>query len=174
MTKEATKKQLWALYCATKIDHREMGLTKEQASEKLSKLNAGRTKWTQKKVLSVVKEARRAGKIAADKKLQELQDRGPQWTVHDGPTVVGTLLDVCGWASLKISARGKFFQLAKTLTDRPVLRVYCRRAYRGGGMLSIFDSTRRQELSVNEAACRGQAKVLAKYGIKAHVISNID
>lgn len=38
----ASSRQLWALFCATKIDHRNMGLTKEQAHERLSKLNEGR------------------------------------------------------------------------------------------------------------------------------------
>lgn len=36
----ATKKQLWALFCMTKKDHRSEGLTKGQASELISKLMA--------------------------------------------------------------------------------------------------------------------------------------
>lgn len=36
----ATKKQLWALFCMTKKDHRDEGLTKGQASELISKLMA--------------------------------------------------------------------------------------------------------------------------------------
>lgn len=35
----ATKRQLWALFCATKEDHREKGLSKQQASDLLSALN---------------------------------------------------------------------------------------------------------------------------------------
>lgn len=35
---EATKKQLWALYCITKKDYRNSGLTKEEASNLLSEL----------------------------------------------------------------------------------------------------------------------------------------
>lgn len=35
---EATKKQLWALYCLTKKDYRNSGLTKEEASNLLSEL----------------------------------------------------------------------------------------------------------------------------------------
>jgi len=36
----ATKKQLWALYCLTKKDWRDKGLTKEQASQMLNELLA--------------------------------------------------------------------------------------------------------------------------------------
>lgn len=39
----ATKKQLWALYCATKVDHRGMNLTRQEASDKLSSINGARS-----------------------------------------------------------------------------------------------------------------------------------
>lgn len=38
----ATKKQLWALFCATKEDFRNRNLTKEEASKLLSELNKNR------------------------------------------------------------------------------------------------------------------------------------
>lgn len=38
MKEEATKKQLWALYCLTKKDYRNSGLSKEEASNLLSEL----------------------------------------------------------------------------------------------------------------------------------------
>lgn len=40
--KPATKKQLWALFCATKIDHRDKGLTMGQAHEMLKEANENR------------------------------------------------------------------------------------------------------------------------------------
>ena len=131
-------------------------------------------KWTERRVLEVINEARRAGYITADQKLNELQDQGPTIVVMDGAKVVGRLLDVCGFANLKISARGKFYLIAKKLCDNPIHRFLCRRAYYGGGSLSIFDSTFRQEMSVNIAACKGQAEILAKYGIEATIESKID
>ena len=131
-------------------------------------------KWTEDKVKTVIQEAREAGRIAALEKLQELQKQGPQFAVTSGPTVVGTLLDVCGFASLKISARGKFYLLAKKLAKHHCFRFMCDRAYYGGGHLCIFDSTMRQELSINKAACQGQAEVLAKYGIESRIDSRID
>jgi len=131
-------------------------------------------KWTERKVLEVIAEARKAGQVTADEKLAKLQGKGPRFAVCEGDEVVGTMLDVCGFANLKISARGKFFQLAKKLAVNPSARFFCVNGYYGGGSLSIFDSTCRQEMSVNIAACNGQAKVLAKYGVGARVESRID
>ena len=180
MTEPASKRQLWALFCATKEDYRDKRLTKAEASEMLSKLNNGRTRWTKDKVLSVIKEARRAGKIAAQAKLAELQKAGPQWAVvndtnfgGDGKCV-GTMLDVCGSACFRILARGKFYLLAKKLSEDNANRIYCTRGYYGGGTLSIFDCTMRQELTVNTAAYKAMAEILKKYGIEATVQTYID
>lgn len=131
-------------------------------------------KWTQPMVLALIEEARKAGRIAAERKLQELQNAGPQWAVKDGQRTVGTLLDVCGSAWLKISARGKFFQIAKRISNECGSRIYCVNGYYGGGELSIFDSTHRQELSICRAACEGHAQVLRDYGIECSVRSRID
>lgn len=38
-TRQATKRQLWALYCITKVDHRDKGLTMQQASDLIAKYN---------------------------------------------------------------------------------------------------------------------------------------
>ncbi|KKN70955.1 hypothetical protein LCGC14_0425570 [marine sediment metagenome] len=124
-----------------------------------------KTKWTEQ---------------VAVRKLVELQNAGPKYAVCDemrSGKVVDTMLDVCGFANLKISARGKFFQLVKRLSSQIDVatgtqrRFYCEVAYRGGGWLSIYDSTNRQEMSVNVAACKGHQQVLAKYGIKSRVVS---
>lgn len=137
-------------------------------------------KWTRNLVLSVIHEARKAGQIEAERKLAELLGNGAKYNVTDGEKLVGKMLDVCGFASLKISARGKFFQLAKKLSDEENIglhncwRFSCVNAYRGGGALSIFDSTFRQEMSVNIAACVGQAKVLNAYGIETTIQSRMD
>lgn len=37
---EATKKQLWALFCITKKDHRDMGLSRQEAYDMLQELTA--------------------------------------------------------------------------------------------------------------------------------------
>ena len=134
-------------------------------------------KWTKGKVLRVIRQARRAGEQAADKKVVELEAAGPKYAVCDataGDRVVGTLLDACGGAHLQISARGKFYLLAKELSKVLTNRFFCRRAYGGGGTLTIFDSTSRQEISVNAAAAKAQAAVLKQHGIKATVRSYLD
>jgi hypothetical protein len=131
-------------------------------------------KWTQDKVLSVIGEARNAGYDAAVHKLFELRQAGPKYNVISGDTVVGQLLDPCGMAWLKIPARGKFYILAKALSQHPAFRFSCRRGYYGGGELNIFDSTMRQEMAVNVAAAKAQAEILKTYGIEAHVVSRID
>ena len=139
-------------------------------------------KWGDAKVLRVIEEARRLGKIAAADKLAELQKAGPKWAVctethpfsSKADKVVGTMLDVCGFANINISARGKFFQIAKKLSKTGSHRFYCTVAYRGGGHLSIYDSSHRQEMSVNKATCVGQAKVLNAYGIETSITTRID
>ncbi len=144
---------------------------------------AAKTKWTEQKVLDVIDEVRKVGSIFAARRLAELKTAGPKWAVCDenrNGKVVDTMLDVCGFANLKISARGKFFQLAKRLSSEVDAatghqrRFYCEVAYRGGGWLSVYDSTNRQEMSVNVAACKGHQQVLIKYGIESSVESRID
>jgi hypothetical protein len=135
-----------------------------------------KTKWTEDSVIKVVQECREAGRVAAQARLTRLVESGPKWAVRDDLTgkIVGKLLDVCGFAHIKISARGKFFQLAKKLSQVPNNRFFCRNSYNGGGILSIFDVTTRQELSVNQAACQAMANVLKQYGIDSTVESRMD
>jgi len=131
-------------------------------------------KWTDQMVLAIIEEARKAGSIAAEEKLQELQNVGPQYGVRDGSQTVGTMLDVCGFAHLKIKAKSSFYLRAKKLSQNTHLRFLCNKGYYGGGELSIFDSTMRQEMSVNVAACQGQARILEAYGIECSISSRID
>lgn len=136
---------------------------------------ATKIKWTDELVLGLIGEARIAGQKTANEKLQELQGAGPQFVVKDGSQTVGIMLDCCGNAHLKISARGKFFQIAKKLSqDNFHIRFLCNNGYRGGGELAIFDSTNRQEMLVNIAACQGQAQILKAYGIDCNITSRID
>lgn len=135
-----------------------------------------KVKWTEELVLKVVEECREAGRIAAKLKLYELQNAGPKHQVMDGSRCVGTMLDVCGFANVHLtSARGKFFQLAKKLSkERKELRFHCDNQYHGGGWFSVYDTSMRQEMSVNVASCQAIAIVLYGYGIEARVESRID
>ena len=130
--------------------------------------------WTETKVLNAINGARNAGMYAAEAKLAELASKGPKWAVKNGDgSIAGTMLDVCGFANLKIKARGKFYTLAKKLGAGN--RFSCGLAYGGGGRLNIFDSTMRQEMSVNVAACKAQSAYLAvECGIDSYVVSRMD
>jgi hypothetical protein len=136
-------------------------------------------KWTDELVLQVISECRQAGQLAAKQQLERLQASGPAFNVVDdmqpNKPIVGQLLDVCGGAWLKISARGKFFKIAKRLSADDNYRFWCRVGlYPKGGSLSIFDCSMRQEMSVNIAANKAMKDVLAKYDIEARVYSFID
>ena len=133
------------------------------------------TKWTEEKVLEVVAECRAAAINAGQSKLSELQQDGPKWAVcNEDGTVAGQLLDVCGYAWNEISARGKFFQTAKKLSKDRGLRFNCSNAYGGGGHFAVYDTGRRQEMSVNSACCKAIAEVLSGYGLEASTHSRID
>jgi len=130
-------------------------------------------KWTDERVLGVIAEARQAGRVAAEVKLQELMAAGPKWNVYGGPPgkeeLAGTMLDLCGGAWLVIDTKQPFYRAASRLSSkepgRSPHRFMCQRQYGGGGMLSIFDMTGRQELSVNEAAEKAAKKVLERHGV---------
>ena len=113
-------------------------------------------------------EARDAGVLAAQKQLQELQGQGPAYVVKSGNTVVGTMLDVCGFASVIISKGNSSYARWAKKQDN-----LAHSAYRGGTTLFIR-ATQRQELSVNRAACEAAAEILRSHGIEVHVESRID
>ena len=128
-------------------------------------------------IRQIVQEARQAGRIAAQKKLAELQKAGPQWNVVDDNTGrnVGQMLDCCGFANIQLKDhRGQFWREFKKLAKENNSRVYCAGAGQYGGWIDIFDMTGRQEVSVNEAACEGALEVLRKYGVEGYVTTRLD
>lgn len=132
-------------------------------------------KWSNETVLEVIEEARLAGAKEAAAQLELLRKNGPKYeVVSESGKAIDTMLDVCGFAYLKISARGKFYSIAKKLSAGNKQRFICCHSYNGGGYLNIFDCTHRQELSVNRAAMRGASRILEKYGITSSVVSRID
>ena len=135
-----------------------------------------KVKWTEELVLKVIRECREAGTIASQEKLEELTKAGPKYAVCSGSRTVGTMLDVCGFANIRLnSARGKFFQLAKKMCkENREYRFNCSNAYNGGGYFNVYDTNRRQEMSVNVASCKAVLKVLSGYGIEGYVESRID
>lgn len=134
-------------------------------------------KWTEDMVKDVVKECRLAGIKASNEQLAKLMGEGVKWTVRDGFTgkVVGGMLDVCGFAWLKISAQQGFYRVAKKVAQDNSLRFTCGKDYPKGGRFNVYDTNRRQEMSVNEASARAIADVLISHGVKGvYVQSRID
>lgn len=132
-------------------------------------------KWTEQMVKDVVLECRAAGKAAGAAQLAKLQGHGPVWAVKSGDKVVGTMLDVCGFASIKLNARQGFYRVAKKVAEDNSLRFSCGKAYPSGGRFAVYDMSRRQEMSVNEAAASACAEVLKSHGVKeVYMTSRMD
>lgn len=134
---------------------------------------------TKAKYDAILKEAEAAGTKAANEKLAELQGNGPAFAVvENSPTdgifynknkptkVVGTMLDVCGFAWTIIeNARTGFAQYLKSIGRAS-------NGYRGG--MTVYARTKRQEMSVNVAYARAVAKVFTEYGFSSYIGSRID
>ena len=126
-------------------------------------------------VKDVVLECRQAGKEAGSAQLAKLQGKGAAWVVKSGNEVVGTMLDVCGFAWCKISAQSGFYRKAKKVAQDRHLRFSCGKAYPKGGRFSVYDMNMRQEMSVNEAAASAVAEVLKSHGVPGvYMASRID
>jgi len=129
-------------------------------------------KWTDEKVLALVKKAREAGRNAEDAKLRELCE-----TYHTTPRenhpVYGDcprFLGCCGGSWVVINARQGFYRVAKRLSSNRGLRFHCSKAYGGGGMFSVYDMSNRQELVINEACSKAVKDVLDEAGVKTEYI----
>ena len=177
----ATPRQTWAIFCMTHRDHRALKLSKGKASEIIGKLMNGETvldcpcggihtvkpRLTEERVKIMIAEAREAGRKAGLEQLAKLQAEGDKWKVKDeSGREVGKMLDLCGGAWLVIDAKQAFYRIAKELSKDNRLRFSCDRNYSGGGHLSIYDMSNRQEASVNKACYEAAKEVLEKQGVK--------
>ena len=102
---------------------------------------------------AIIKAAEQAADHAAKKWLSDAQKRGPLFEVMSGDVSVGTLLDVCGGAYLKvIDGRRKF---VKYLLDR-----YNGNSHYRTCVTIPHSHLGRQERGLHEAACLAYLKVL--------------
>jgi len=136
-------------------------------------------------IKQMIREARAAGKVAADRKLNELVKAGPRWNVVNDPLfsdptekkdIVGQMLDLCGFANIRLvemNSNSKTWQNLKKYAAVDGNRIMVHSS-EYGKTLSIFDMSRRQEVSVNKAACEGALEVLEEYGIRGYVDSRLD
>lgn len=130
-------------------------------------------------IYDIVRDAQGAARIAAEKKYAELVAAGPKYEVYNadiagekkGPAV-GTMLDVCGFATcyIPVSQMSRRLPEVKLLITQKILGYddYRKACY-------IYTGGNRQEMSVNEAAAHAACEVMRNNGYgKAYVESRID
>lgn len=167
----ATPKQCWALFCATKQDFRNNGLTMQQAYDMLKQLNETkeRTMSTRDSEFArIVAEANAAGERAGKEWMDAALARGPAYAVIDemapGRPVIDTMLDVCGFAWLEFTDKRSAFY-----------KWYKKNGGRSSYSMDVNTSWGvRQELGLAEAVKAAANKVYAANGIKLNFRSRID
>ena len=135
-----------------------------------------------KHIITVLMNAQRSGIEAGESKLKELQKAGPRWAVKDENKnkIVGTLLDVCGFAALHLAGRSEIVRAFKALgnPDRYGDLSYngfsiSKNTYRGGYGLRA-NLSNRQELSVQEWAVESFCDYCKAHGLECSWSSRID
>ena len=177
----ATKSQLWALFCATKRDHRNDNLTKQQAFEILQKLNEGKPK-LEKKAKDIFEEAVKNGELKITEcvpvPMTVIERQNPlddsskivkQWHVEDG---------LCGFASINISYKSEINrqfinQLKKAkLAGNDHGFAFGKDDYYKGYTYWVHQGN--QSIAKKTAFAHGFAEVLNKYGIDYHIKTQLD
>ena len=138
----------------------------------------------------VLFEAIVAGRRAAREQLQKLMEKGARYIVvddpefTDNPKVYGTILDLCGFANIRLSGRSPLVRFIKKngfrsgyysyvlYTKYGKVEIY--KAYPKGYSLYLPIDNGRQEVSVKEAAYQAALEVLKKHGIDGWVYSRLD
>jgi hypothetical protein len=178
----ATPRQLWALFCATKQDHRNKGLTMGEASDLLGGLNKEKPHKSETDWVRVFNQAEQAGTLKMKEceptpmVVSETKPGGQSWYVEGG---------VCGfaWVSIPFNTptNKNFINMMKKRglcedrnkrvdTGRPYSPIS--KAYRGG--FQYWVGAGGQSMNRKEAFAQGFAKVLAENGIDCYVGSRMD
>ncbi len=174
----ATKRQLWALFCITKEDHRDKGLTKSEASD-LIKLKGGKKKTTKKAktnhYIDLFNKAIAAGKEALDaatptpmivqQHASVFDDNSPvveEWHVEGG---------VCGFAWVNVKCKGEGLKFINALKKHGLDR-WSKDGYYGGYTYWVREGD--QSMERKEAYAHAFARVLYEGGINAHNYSRMD
>lgn len=171
MGRPATNKQLWALFCATKEDHRNKGLTLEQASELLSKINENKPDykaiWDEAcaTALKAMRDCIPEPMIVQQHK-HVLDDNSPvtkQWDVPEG---------VCGFAWVNVKGTTGFARWAKKNIGEHQFPDF-RKAYKRG--YSIGPPREAGQSYERKCAWAGAfARVLESHSIEAYMSSRLD
>jgi len=134
----------------------------------------------------ILEKAIVAGQKAAREKLADLESQGSKWIVQDGFTgqEVGRMLDLCGFAHVKISGRNSLVSWIKKHAEKDGNsdykletqngRVRLYRSYKTGYNLYLPVECGRQEISVAVAGYQAALRVLAEHEIDGYVVSRLD
>jgi hypothetical protein len=192
MTKMATKRQTFALFCITKKDYRNENLTYEQASNLIKELGnpnyikKGKNKVTVKNdVVDWMNEAKEAGMVAlneckptpmvVEQHVNVMNDNSPvkqAWVVDGG---------VCGFCSIIFKANTTVNRRFLAGLKKAGLagedkfenkNVVWSKSYNGG--FSYWVSEGGQSLERKEAFGHAFASVLEKHGVTVRVNSRMD
>ena len=175
----ATRRQLWALFCITKEDWRERGLTKAEASDLIKKL--GNKKHTKKKsskkndYVALHEKALAAGMKALNECVPNpmvvqqhanmMDDNSPvvkSWYVGDG---------VCGFAWVRVKCKGEGLRFINAMKKHGIDR-WRKDDYYGGYQLWVREGN--QSMQRKEAFAEAYAEVLREAGVKAYAGSRMD
>ena len=169
----ATSRQTWALFCLTKKDHRNMNLTKQQASELIEKY-----------------KAEKPAKADKEKAFQDIWDKAHEAGLNAGKNAIPTPMIVqerenplddnsklkklyhvsegaCGFAWVNIKPATSSF--ARWMKKQGLARPD---SYYGG--ITVWISEFGQSITRKEAYGSAFAKVLQNNGIKAYMSSRMD
>jgi len=175
----ATKRQLWALFCATKKDYRNSNLTKKEASDLLAKTNETKPKVLDKSAVDIMSEALEAGSNAlkvcvptpmiVSQHTNMLDDNSPvekSWFVPSG---------ACGFAWVHVpynTPKNRAFINGLKKVGLVGEHKSWSKAYNGG--YQYWVSVGGQSVELKEAYAHAMANVLSSYDIKAYSQSRLD
>jgi hypothetical protein len=171
----ASYKQNWALFCLTKVDHRPLKLTKDEASAKIAELMAAKeprvkkTKDANPAVLTIINKAHAAGRAA-------LGRCNPiPMVVLDGSRAYHVATGCCGFAWITVKSNTpenrKFVSGLKKLGLVGDHSEWSKGTYGG---YTYWVSVGGQSMELKSAFASAFADVLNKYGITAYTQSRMD
>ena len=130
-------------------------------------------------------KAREIGRKASHDQLAKLQKNSTRWAIKDDNSnkIVGQLLDVCGFAGMKVPGRGKIVQAFKKLTEHKDFqdgyifekeKMSISKSYDKGYILYLGLDIGRQEMSVNEEGVVAASEFLNSAGLECDWNSRVD
>ena len=181
ITKMASKQQCWALFCISKRDYRNDGLTYDQASDLIKTL--GDPNYVKKSKTSKVQKYNDAARIHEEATLaarESMKACTPTPMIVNDGTPNGEFVagGVCGFADVSFKATTKenrsfLAGLKKAgLAGDSLDFVWRKDTYRGGYQMWVSLMT--QSMELKESYARGYNDVLKKNGITAYVHSRMD